>query len=260
MEETRLRLEADVEVAAYSSAPTSTQITVVLLHGIGMSHLTWAKVQPLLADRARVISLDLPGFGATRRPGRRFDLTDFSDAVDAACQRLGVGNRLLVGHSMGTQVAVELAARSPAPVTGLVLVGPVTDPARRTVRSQAARLALDTMREPPWVNGRVLTDYVKGGVGWYLSTLGPMLDYPIEERIRDITCPVLVMRGELDPVAPSAWCHRLAGNAPGWSRVVTVPGKSHVIPLTDADGVNEAVRLVLDRSSGQPRAQGAPEH
>jgi len=251
----RLHVESDVEIVAYPSAPASAGITVVLLHGIGMSHLTWAELQPLLADSGRVISFDMPGFGTARTPDRPFGVVDFADAVDAALTMLGVRSCVVVGHSMGAQFAVELAARSPGLVAGLVLVGPVVVATRRTVRAQALSLALDSLREPPRVNGRVLTDYLKGGVGWYLSTLGPMLDYPIEQRIRDTACPVVVMRGERDSVAPLSWCELLASNAPAWSAVVSVPGKAHVIPLTAPIAVAEAVGTVVGRSRQHGEAQ-----
>ena len=61
---------AAAEVVAYDTGPAAPveAPAVLLLHGIGMSHLTWAEVQPALRHRVRTIALDLPGFGRAGKP------------------------------------------------------------------------------------------------------------------------------------------------------------------------------------------------
>lgn len=248
MEVTRLRLNDGVKLAAYQSGSgVDTGPAVVLLHGIGMSHLTWAHVQPMLAGTARVVSFDLPGFGVTPKPRRPLDVEGFEEAVSGALDQLGIGRRVLVGHSMGAQFAVQHAVRCPDLVAGVVLIGPVADPARRTPAAQAFDLGLDTLREPPRVNVRVLTDYLRGGVGWYLSVLRPMLEFPIEDRIAETVCPVVVIRGERDAVARQEWCAQLAERAPTAAQLISVPGKAHGVPLTAPQAVAEAVTALLTR-------------
>ncbi|MCC6494639.1 MAG: alpha/beta hydrolase [Propionibacteriaceae bacterium] len=241
METLRLLLEPDVEVIAYRSGVASaTAPVVVLLHGIGMTHRTFEELQPLLAAHHCVISFDLSGFGATRKPGRPFTVADHAEAVDQALQRLGVGRRVLVGHSMGAQFAVEQAIRRPDDVDGIVLIGPVVDTRRRNLPAQARDLALDTFREPLRANARVLTDYLRGGLGWYLVTLKAMFDYDTEARIRLTSCPVLVVRGEHDPVAREPWCRRLSSAARDGA-LLTVAGHAHVVPFTAAEKIHKVV-------------------
>ncbi len=245
MEELRIDLESGGEVVAYRSGPESaTAPTVVLLHGIGMTHRTFEELQPMLAAESAVIALDLPGFGATREPPHRFTVTDHAHAVDEALDQLGVGSRLLVGHSMGCQFAIEQAILHSEDVVGIVLVAPVVDSERRTLAAQARDLAIDTLREPPRANARVLVDYAKCGLPWYLATLRSMFDYDTEARTRLVGCEVVVVRGERDPVARETWCRRLAGIA-GSGTLVTVPGHAHVVPLTSPRSVVDAVRGLL---------------
>ncbi len=240
-----MQLDSDVEVIAYRSGAQSVDaLTVVLLHGIGMTHRSFEKLQPLLATDASVVSFDLPGFGATRKPARPLTVADHAEAVDQALDRLGVGRRLLVGHSMGSQFAIEQAIRHPDEVPGIVLVAPVVDTRRRNLPAQARDLALDTFREPPRANVRVLTDYFRGGLGWFLVTLKAMFDYDTEARMRLTGCRVIVARGEHDPVAREPWCRRLAGAAAHGS-MVTISGAAHVVPLTAPDAVAEVVRSLL---------------
>jgi pimeloyl-ACP methyl ester carboxylesterase len=196
-----------------------------------------------------VISLDLPGFGATRKPGRPFTVADHAQAVDEALDRLGVGSRILVGHSMGTQFAMEQAILHPDEVSGLVLVAPVVDSRRRTLWAQARDLAHDTFLEPPRANARVLVDNARCGPAWYVVTLKAMFDYDTEERMRLVECGVVVVRGERDPVSREPWCRRLVDVA-GRGALVTVPGRAHAVPLTAPDAVADAVRGLM-REAGQ---------
>ena len=240
-----MRLESDVEVIAYRSGAVSVSApSVVLLHGIGMSHRTFEQLQPLLAAEFSVISFDLPGFGATRRPARPLTVADHAEAVDEALDRLGVHDRILVGHSMGCQFAIEQAIRHPDEVAGIVLVAPVVDSERRNLAAQARDLAQDTLREPPRANARVLVDYFKTGLGWYLVTLKAMFDYDTEARMRLTDCGVVVVRGEHDPVSRAPWCRRLV-EAAGHGALVTVSGRAHSVPLTAPRELVEAVRGFL---------------
>jgi len=245
VEELRIELDSGAEVVAYRSGPqSSTAPTVVLLHGIGMTHRTFEDLQPLLASELCVISLDLPGFGSTRKPPHPFTVDEHAQAVDEALDRLGVGGRILVGHSMGCQFAVEQAILHPDEVVGLVLVAPVVDSERRTLPAQARDLAVDTFCEPPRANARVLVDYARCGLRWYLVTLKALFDYDTEAQLRLVTCGVVVVRGERDPVAREPWCRKLVGIA-ARGTLVTVPGQAHCLPLTSPQPVSDAVQRLL---------------
>ncbi len=98
----------------------------VLLHGNGSmveDMLSSGLVDRLAAGR-RVIAFDRPGYGHSERPrGRPWTAARQADLVAAALRRLGVEGAVVLGHSWGCLVAVELALRHPALVGGLVLEG-----------------------------------------------------------------------------------------------------------------------------------------
>ena len=94
---------------------------LVLLHGVATSRIIWRRVTGALAERRRVIAIDLPGFGESPPAGPGFDLGAVADRVVAG---LGGGRFDLVGHSLGGTVAVAIAARHPEAVGRLVLVAP----------------------------------------------------------------------------------------------------------------------------------------
>ncbi len=98
--------------------------TVVLVHGLGGSHLNWDLFAPLLTPHARVHALDLPGFGRSEPGERRANVRDNVVVLDRFIREVTGGPVVLVGNSMGGMVSVLEADRSPAKVSGLVLVDP----------------------------------------------------------------------------------------------------------------------------------------
>ena len=220
------------------------EVTTVLLHGIGMTHRSLAKVQEAMPATRRVLNIDLAGFGPNPAPRHGLSVEEYGRDHAEVLGRRGAWPAIVAGHSMGTQFAVELARIRPRDVLGIALIGPVVDPARGTVRQQALDLARDTVGEPPSVNALVLRDYFRGGIRWYLKELGAMMRYPMLERIAECVADTVVIRGERDPIARQAWCELLAAASGGHAEAVSVPGRRHVVPRTAPDAVaRELVRL-----------------
>lgn len=206
--------------------------TYVLLHGIGVSHRYLARLHRELARAADVYSFDLPGFGDAPKPRRQVPVGEYAAFVRAALAEAGVTSCVVIGHSMGTQHAVELALQEPEIVAGVVLMGPVVDPRRKSVARHALALTRDALfSESPSANAIVFSDYFRAGPRWYLTELPVMMQYPLEARVREVSQPLLVMRGCKDPVAGRAWCRRLAAQAPQGS-LAEIPGQGHVFQHT----------------------------
>jgi pimeloyl-ACP methyl ester carboxylesterase len=208
--------------------PDGSGPAFVLLHGIGMSHRYYRRLQILLAQHGDTYSIDLPGFGATPRPDRQLSVPDYAAIIAATLQKMGARRVVVIGHSMGTQFATELAFQHPELVSHVVLLGPVVDAARRTIRQQSLALGLDSLMESPVGNAIVFTDYARSGLRWYLTELPVMMSYDLEARLELVPQPVLVIRGSRDPVAPRPWCRKLAATAPN-GRFLEIPGKPHIV-------------------------------
>ena len=97
--------------------------TIALLHGAGFDHTTWALHSRWFAHHGYgVLAPDLPGHG--RSSGAPLQaITDMADWTAALLDAAGVAKAWLVGHSMGSLVALETAARHPAKVAALGLIG-----------------------------------------------------------------------------------------------------------------------------------------
>jgi pimeloyl-ACP methyl ester carboxylesterase len=97
--------------------------TIVLLHGAGFDHTTWALHSRWFAHHGfGVLAPDLPGHG--RSAGAPLPtIADMADWTAALLDAAGASKAKLVGHSMGSLIALETAARHPTKVTALSLIG-----------------------------------------------------------------------------------------------------------------------------------------
>lgn len=130
----RVPYQLHVHIDKKVKTPTAT---VLFLHGLGNSGQTWDEVVQKLPDTVRVISIDLLGFGESPSPRwMKYSTVIQARSVAATLLRMGVSQQLtVVGHSMGSLVAVEFAKRYPLFVKSLVLCSPpfYTDIQKKTI-------------------------------------------------------------------------------------------------------------------------------
>ena len=101
---------------------------IVMLHGLGASHLNWDRMGPGLAEGARPYAVDLRGFGLTPLAGHTASMENQVELVAEFIQSVGGGSATVFGNSMGGTVAMLLAAAHPELVESLVLFGPGLPP------------------------------------------------------------------------------------------------------------------------------------
>jgi len=101
---------------------------IVLVHGLGGSHLNWLAVAPGLARSGRVLALDLAGFGRTPTAGRTARVGANRKLLGRFLETVAGERAVLVGNSMGGYLALAEAAAEPARVAALVLVSPAVPP------------------------------------------------------------------------------------------------------------------------------------
>ncbi len=114
-------LDGPLRVVEYGGAGPTT----VCVHGLGGSALDWELLAPRLASRARVLAVDLPGFGDSPLHGRSATIMQLRALLDRFLRDHVGQPAVLVGNSMGGMLAALQAAARPATVSRLVLVSPV---------------------------------------------------------------------------------------------------------------------------------------
>ncbi len=206
--------------------------TFVLVHGIGMGRGVFGDLIDHLDDAAEVIAIDLPGYGDAPEPERILTMERTADLVAAYLRAHSRTPVVLVGHSMGAQIVLEVAVRHPATVERIALLGPSTDPAARSAPAQLWRLLRDIIVESPTVIVRGGREYLRAGPH-LRAKLRAMLVHRPEDVLHRVTVPALVIRGENDVVAPRAWCETIVRGIPD-ARLAEIAGHGHETMIRDA--------------------------
>jgi pimeloyl-ACP methyl ester carboxylesterase len=106
---------------------------VVLVHGLGGSHLNWDTFAPLLVPHARVLAVDLPGFGRSEPGRRRATVHANVEVLHRFLREVAGEPAVLVGNSMGGMISILAKAQFPDAVSGLVLLDPAVPGPRRAL-------------------------------------------------------------------------------------------------------------------------------
>ncbi len=193
--------------------------TLVFLHYWGGSARTWNLVTDHLADRG-VLTLDLRGWSRSSDLPGPYTLRQLADDTFALLADAGLGDYVLVGHSMGGKVAQLVAAARPAGLRGLVLVGsgPATPPAQITPEYQEGLShAYDSDESTARARDHILTatplsDDLKAQIATdsRSSTDAARSEWPLRGIAEDISAhtqlvnvATLVIAGENDPSSRS---------------------------------------------------------
>ncbi|MGY1812642.1 alpha/beta fold hydrolase [Blastococcus sp. SYSU D00820] len=221
-----------VHARTWDGGAPADAVPVVLVHGLGLSSRYLAPLGRRLAALGhRVLAPDLPGFGRSPRDRRlRWpggpDVAEQTGHLLAWLDAVGVPRASLFGNSIGTQVAVELAAGSPERVDRLVLSGPTPDPAYRTPLRQYPRVLRNMAFELPTLQPLFQLEYASTGVLRMLQQLVRSVDDPVELRLPRVQAPALVVRGRLDQTLSQRWAERFTRLLPD-GRLVVVEGAAH---------------------------------
>lgn len=236
----------------WSAIGPSSRPPVVLVHGIVSSRYLLPTAE-WLASRRSVFAVELPGFGRSSRPPRPLGVAELADALAAAIHVVDVSRPLLVGHSVGAQVAMEVAARHPEVAGALALVGPTGDPRVASVARLLGRWLATAVREPLGFHAIVLREIVEIGPVRMLATARRVLADPVAGKLHRVGLPVLVVRGAHDRVAPQAWIEELAAQLPD-GRLRTLSGGAHTVVHSDPGRlgamIDDFARCCLDAPSG----------
>jgi len=221
-----------VHARTWCSGPRDNPVPVVLLHGLGLSSRYLVPLGRRLAVLGHdVVAPDLPGFGRSPRdPHLRWpggpDVARQTEHLLAWLDAKGIARASFFGNSVGSQVAVELAARHPERVHRLVLCGPTPDPAYRTPLKQYPRVLRNMVFEAPSTIPVFQVEYLSTGVARMIQQLVRTVDDPIETRLPQVQAPVLVVRGRYDQTLSQPWAQQFTGLLPD-GRLVVIDGAAH---------------------------------
>jgi pimeloyl-ACP methyl ester carboxylesterase len=217
---------------------------VVLLHGLSGSRRWWRFTAPVLARRYRVHVPELVGFGGSRGATRQPDMQEMAAVLAEWLVELRTGEARLVGHSMGGQIALHLAAEQAMPER-LVLVAASGMPRPLTL-SDAARMVAGALPPRAWgaptFMPTIAADAVRAGPRALLRATRHLLQDDVRPLLRQVTCPTLLVWGALDPIVPLAHGEAMVRTIPD-ARLAVLSDAAHN-PMADRPA--EFNRILLD--------------
>lgn len=211
---------------------------VVLVQGMAVADY----LLPGLAawgEWTRAHLIELPGFGGSGEPPHELSVPEFGQAVADWLTAQRLPPVLLAGHSSGTQVAAEAAAGHPC-VAGLVLASPTVDPIARGPLRLLIRWRRDGRQEPPGLTESHKPEWKRAGPRRLIHLVRAHLHHDLEQPLRRLDVPLLVLRGHDDRLSTPEWARNLITLVPH-GRYVEVPG-AHTFPWRDPHTWSAPVR------------------
>ncbi len=233
---------------------------LVMLHGLGLSSYSWRHLVPMLAERHRVMSVDLQGFGGSRKPRNKpYDLLHQAGLVARLILRHDLRDVVLFGSSMGGGVALALMvgdfAEAVQRLRGLVLLGSIAYRQRLPVYLELVRWRLVGPRllgllpptllmrkvlafsyhDPRRLEADAVAAYAHGlhsHDGRYalmqaVRQIVPDNVTTLTTRFRDIRLPVLIIYGTGDHIVPARIAEQLGQDIAG-ARLVRLQNCGHL--------------------------------
>ncbi len=239
---------------------------MLLIHGVGMRADYWINIEPQLARHFSLTVIDMPGHAnSPRLEADHPDLADYTDQISAVLS--DARPAIVVGHSMGALIALDLAVRYKKKVSGIAVLNGVyrrTSEALAAINARVAELtqAISTDSAPVtdpaatlerWFGAApegINADASKACRVW-LNAADPIgyrdayrafarADAPTDQQLTKVTCQALFMTGSLEPNSTPEMSQRMSQLVPG-SRCYIVEGARHMMSMTHGDQVVQAL-------------------
>ncbi len=210
--------------------------TLLFVHGLGSYSLAWKKNIEKLQTNFRCIAVDLPNYGKSSSGDYPFTMSFFAEAIADFIRIKKLDNVILVGHSMGGQIALTLALQPDPPIEGLVLLAPAgfetfTEDHRTWF---ASLLTPESIRKntPKQIefnfnlnfHGNTMPESARfmyedrlkmradtAAYGRYCAMIprcvAGMLAEPVFDRLAEVTLPTLIIYGKEDALIPNRILH-----------------------------------------------------
>jgi len=234
---------------------------VVLLHGAGFDHSTWSLHSRWFAHHGfSVLAPDLPGHGRSAGPALR-SIADMADWTAALLDATQAAKARLIGHSMGSLIALEMAAQHPAKVSALSLIGTAAAMTVGPDLLKAAEANDDAAIDMVSIWGLGFKAELGGSLApglWMHAGAQSVLKHCLPGVLfsdlsacnsyqnalpaaAGITVPTTLILGERDMMTPAKAGKALAAAIPH-ARTVILPGAGHMMMAERPDELLAALR------------------
>lgn len=267
---------ANSTTIAYTDQGKGTE-TLILIHGLGSYLPAWNKNIEDLSKNYRTIALDLPGYGKSSKENVQPGMANYAQTVLALMNELKIKKAILVGHSMGGQIAITAALQAPERVTKLVLAAPAgletfteqqkqlfkmtvtPESVQNTPADRAAANIKINFYQMPADAQFMIDDRLKmaesADFGNYskavAASVAAMVDEPVHDKLPQLQVPTLIIFGEQDALIPNKYLNpnlttqavaNIGKEKIKNSQVILLPEAGHFVQFEQAAAFNKAVR------------------
>lgn len=193
----------------------TTGVPLIFVHGAGGSGRHWGRLFALLPPTVQFIAVDLPGHGRSPLAGP-ITIERYAEQIAALHQALTLPPALIIGHSMGGAIALQLAITTPQIVAGLGLFGSAArlrvtpalldglagDEATRQATITTLVTWLFSSAADPTLFAEARAEYAALDPAILLADFQACDGFDVRNRLGDIHCPALVITGSDDRLTP----------------------------------------------------------
>lgn len=223
---------------------------VVLIHGVGLRAEAWGVQIDVLSEHGRVLAVDMPGHGQSAPFAQTPELDDFTDRI----AQLLDAPAIVIGHSFGAMIALDLAIKHADHVKGVAALNAIYRrdvAAKAAVKARADKLDGKTVADPSatlhrWFGAEPSPE--RNACESWLRAVNPAgyrdayrvfarENGPPDESLQALCCPALFLTGAREPNSTADMSQRMADLVPA-GRAEIVPEAAHMMPMTHAAQVN----------------------
>jgi pimeloyl-ACP methyl ester carboxylesterase len=231
---------------------------MLLLHGVGMNGDYWSNLVPELSQHFRLTLIDLPGHGSSAPlPQEKPALQDFTNAIAEQM----TSTAIVIGHSMGALIALDMAVRYPGKVNGIAVLNGIY---RRSTKAQQAILQRVVQLEqaracepgptlerwfgksPTGIEARACEQCRS-----WLEAVQPQhyiaayrafatADAPADNELKALQCPTLFITGAQEPNSTPAMSQAMCALVPQADCHI-IEGAKHMLSMTHGKSVQDTL-------------------
>ena len=231
---------------------------LILIHGAGSDHSIWPHRLRRLPGW-RVIAIDLPGHGGSLGAVPA-SIQEYARRVWKFLIQIKIYHAILLGHSLGGMIALEMALSEPERVASLILLGASRYPPRQPElcarlerpadRDRMLQILEKNLFSPdcdPKLKKRIMLSLAPARLSVLCADWKLALEYLVPENLHEISCPALILSGEHDRMTPPASGRALAGIIPH-ARFECIPKAGHSLFLEQTELVTLKIQDFLQET------------
>ena len=246
---------------------------ILLIHGLASSTYTFRRIIPLLREHFSIIAVDLPGFGKSEKSTSFvYSFQNYAKLMIECIHQLGISKPYIVAHSMGGQIALNMAIQAPEKINKLILLSSsgYLKRAKRLLicssylpffdkfihyyvgRKDVREYLKNVFFNQTLINDEIINEFARplAEKEFYKALVRLLRQREgdlIPQQLKEIQIPTLLIWGEDDRVVPIDIGHRLVKDLP-YAQLITYKNTGHLITEEKPEHVFENILMHTEGS------------